>query len=273
MPQGSGASKGGKKKGAPAHQNTFAYKHNPKSKLTDKILNSPIVHVCRRCHEKLEWRKSFRKYKPLNQPSKCNLCQKKNVKAAYHTICTACTTSKDAKEKLLTEMQQTTTTSAISSERGEAVEVGTIVEKKGQRDDSKRISGIHRVCAVCVKEPALRDEDDDNDDSALALETGRMRLRDQRTLERKLASKEREKAKAKQAAKEARREARHGEVSIAPEGNLDENNKSEAESDVDLPEEAENEEDPFLKAVGGSANLLTGEAYQNMLLANAQQSD
>ena len=80
MPQGSGASKGGKKKGRPKHQNEFAFKHNPKSKKTDKILNSPNIHVCRRCHEKIEWRKKYRKYKPLTQPAKCNICQKRNIK-------------------------------------------------------------------------------------------------------------------------------------------------------------------------------------------------
>lgn len=75
---------------APAHQNSFAFRHNPKSKLTEKILSSPNVGVCRRCHEKIEWRKKYRKYKPRTQPGTCNLCRKRNVTAAYHTICRSC---------------------------------------------------------------------------------------------------------------------------------------------------------------------------------------
>jgi len=80
-----------KKKGhAPAHQNKIAWQHNPKSKKTDKILSSPISDCCRRCKEKLEWRKQYRKYKPLTQPATCNLCRKKCIKMAYHTVCKDC---------------------------------------------------------------------------------------------------------------------------------------------------------------------------------------
>ena len=55
---------------APAHQNTYAFRHNPKSKLTAQILATPIQHCCRRCHDKLLWRKTYRKYKPLTTPKK-----------------------------------------------------------------------------------------------------------------------------------------------------------------------------------------------------------
>ncbi len=37
----------------PAHNNSFAFRHNPKSKLTAKILSSPNQGLCRRCHEKV----------------------------------------------------------------------------------------------------------------------------------------------------------------------------------------------------------------------------
>jgi hypothetical protein len=74
----------------PAHQNKFAFHHNPKSKKTATILASPIQYCCRRCHDKIVWRKRYRKYKPLTQPTKCNLCQQRNVTAAYHTICDRC---------------------------------------------------------------------------------------------------------------------------------------------------------------------------------------
>ena len=60
-PPGQGGTKKKKKGRAPKHQNSFGFKHNPKSKKTDKILSSPNVGVCRRCHDKIEWRKKYRK--------------------------------------------------------------------------------------------------------------------------------------------------------------------------------------------------------------------
>eukprot|EP00945_MAST-04E_sp_MAST-4E-sp1_P001523 g1523.t1 len=74
----------------PKHQNAFAFRHNPRSKKTDKI--KALVHggLCNRCNEKIVWKKKYRKYKPLTKPRKCNKCQELTVKKAYHTICTSC---------------------------------------------------------------------------------------------------------------------------------------------------------------------------------------
>jgi hypothetical protein len=49
-----------KTKGAPAHNNKFAFKHNPKSKKTAKIAKIPNHGVCLRCEEQIEWRKKYR---------------------------------------------------------------------------------------------------------------------------------------------------------------------------------------------------------------------
>lgn len=38
----------------------------------------------------MEWRKKYRKYRPLRQPATCNDCHKKTVTAAYHRLCTPC---------------------------------------------------------------------------------------------------------------------------------------------------------------------------------------
>ncbi|KAK8793509.1 hypothetical protein WA158_004868 [Blastocystis sp. Blastoise] len=78
-----------KRKGQ-AHQNAFTFRHNKNSKLTQKILDMPIQSVCERCKEKLEWKKKYRKYKPLTTPGKCKRCGQRNVKAAYHEICKDC---------------------------------------------------------------------------------------------------------------------------------------------------------------------------------------
>mmetsp|Transcript_6551 Transcript_6551/g.8605 ORF Transcript_6551/g.8605 Transcript_6551/m.8605 type:complete len:180 (-) Transcript_6551:79-618(-) len=141
MPQQPGGKS--KKKGrAPAHQNTYAFKHNPNSKKTAKILAMPVEGLCRRCTEKIEWRKKYRKYKPLTQPSKCNRCHKRNIKAAYHTICVDCA-SKD-----------------------------------------------NKICEMCTKEPALRNEYDEQEQEIerqrLLLTMSKMKLREKRTLERQL---------------------------------------------------------------------------------------
>lgn len=46
--------------------------------------------VCQRCREKIEWKKKYRKYKPLTAPAKCEKCGNRNVKAAYHHLCDDC---------------------------------------------------------------------------------------------------------------------------------------------------------------------------------------
>ena len=74
----------------PAHQNSTAFKHNPNSRLTARIAAIPNDGLCTHCHAIIEWRKKYRKYKPLSQPRKCNQCRQKTVRFAYHTRCTAC---------------------------------------------------------------------------------------------------------------------------------------------------------------------------------------
>ena len=109
MPQPTNLSNKNKKKVAtsngriPAFNNTFAFRHNPKSKKTASILASPIQNCCRRCHEKIVWRKTYRKYKPLTQPTICNLCNKRNITAAYHTVCNTCSVSHPKAMALLQE--------------------------------------------------------------------------------------------------------------------------------------------------------------------------
>lgn len=81
---------GNNTKKAQKHQNSFSFKHNKNSLLTRKIAQSPLDNLCKRCLEKLEWRISFRKYKPLSNPGKCLKCEGKTIYKAYRTICDAC---------------------------------------------------------------------------------------------------------------------------------------------------------------------------------------
>jgi len=87
---------GAPKRGPPAHQNSFAFKHNKGSKKTAVIRE--IVHglLCERCRAKIEWRKKYRKYVPLKAPAVCNACHEKTVKRAYHTLCNACAGARGA---------------------------------------------------------------------------------------------------------------------------------------------------------------------------------
>lgn len=92
--------RGGETSRTPAHQNKFAFRHNKNSKKTAKIAAMPIYCnipllssfsvVCERCRKKIEWKKKYRKYKPLTAPGKCVKCGNRNVKAAYHQVCDDC---------------------------------------------------------------------------------------------------------------------------------------------------------------------------------------
>lgn len=85
---------GDNKKKGQKHQNTFAFKHNRNSMLTRKIMESPLDHLCKRCLDKLEWRMTYRKYKPLTTPAICLFCEMRTVYKAYRRICDSCSEGK-----------------------------------------------------------------------------------------------------------------------------------------------------------------------------------
>ena len=307
MPQSAGAPGGKKKKKgrAPAHQNKYAFRHNPKSKKTDKILASPNVGVCRRCHEKIEWRKQYRKYKPLTQPGKCNLCQRRNIKAAYHTICADCAVGDRANKAVL---EATTSTSAAASGKTEAEpEVATegVSNADQQVADAVDSASDHgsddeeetpetprnrRVCEICVKDYALGSlEDDEEGDELAQLEAaleGKLKLREKRAIERKIERLVEERRRNRRKAKQQEQEEEEdddesGEEDCSNAAENEENDDDVEEkvatqedaktdaNDDDSGDEVEEEDDPFLKAIGGADKLLTGEAYQKALLEKA----
>ncbi|KAL3938380.1 MAG: hypothetical protein SGBAC_006699 [Bacillariaceae sp.] len=244
MPQANVPNQKKKKKGhAPKHQNTFAFVHNPHSKKTDKILNAPVDHVCRRCHDKIEWRKQYRKYKPRTQPGKCNGCPKRNVKAAYHTICISCTKNSPKAKEIIEEHLETL-----------------------PEEEREEMRPTCRACAMCVKEIAIPSEEDENeDDSEIIAAVSRMKLREKKTLERQLRA---EKKKSKKSS-HSDNSSNDGdgplqEDSENPLGRIEEDGLVGKSSEGD-------EEDPFLKAVGGADQLLTGEAYQRKMLIQKEK--
>lgn len=285
-----------KKKGRkPAHQNTFAFRHNPKSKLTDKILASPNEGVCKKCHDKIEWRKQYRKYKPLSQPAKCNLCKKRNIKAAYHTICNGCATSETVINKILKARMEERREAEVDENVEETDELGhdeveIEVQDSGNPETVEEETKCRRVCAICCKARAMRVESDGTQaereieilKAEMEEKLGRpLKLRESKGIERKV---HRGIEKKKQAAKEERRRLR--ELGMRKEANEqdggDDEQQVEEEDDADGEEEVpdatvekeietDEEEDPFLKAVGGQEKLLTGEAYQQMMLEREKQ--
>jgi len=287
-----------KKKGrTPAHQNQFAFRHNPKSKKTAQILESPIAGVCRRCHDKLEWRKRYRKYKPLTQPAKCNLCRRSNVRAAYHTICGSCAQSSEKAVAVLNEWcaavgQETSSNSPNAETTTEPNEASAAVhEDNEEKDDTdsehsnenvaedelpsitttpsasnkhNTTAGIRptRVCAVCVKEPALPDDNDELAPQASSTVADRpLRLRKVKALER-----QRERA--------AHPHQRTATAANDPDNNIkDDLNHEMNELDIhnDYNDDDSDDDDPFLRAVGGAEQLVTGEAYQQKLMLRKEQ--
>jgi Uncharacterized conserved protein (DUF2039) len=276
-----------KKKGhAPAHQNAFAFQHNPKSKKTLTILALPNLHVCRRCHDKIEWRKKYRKYKPRTQPSKCNVCQQRNVLAAYHTICDKCSVGDKAKTivrdfiKNLKEEQAAalvTATKSIKSDTEQkleevesAMKVSSLQDDHAcadatntQQPDASSSEGADstwegRACCMCVKEFALPDGGDENGaDRDDPLSSGqKLTLRQRKTLERQ-----------RQARGKKLKEEETGDNTQQPQAD---DNRADSDDESDMYSD-DDEDDPFLKAVGGSHKLMTGEAYQRALMEKEQQ--
>eukprot|EP00456_Euglypha_rotunda_P055768 TRINITY_DN4550_c0_g1_i2.p1 TRINITY_DN4550_c0_g1~~TRINITY_DN4550_c0_g1_i2.p1 ORF type:complete len:219 (+),score=30.03 TRINITY_DN4550_c0_g1_i2:100-756(+) len=103
MPSNGGISlrKGNAKSSGPKHQNRFAFKHNKNSKKTEAIDKVPIIGVCQRCKEILEWRRRFRKYKLAKDARKCAQCSAKTVTMPYHVVCKPCAISKKICAKCL----------------------------------------------------------------------------------------------------------------------------------------------------------------------------
>lgn len=105
-----------KPKSGQCHQNKVAFKHNPSSKLTKVILASPIHGLCEKCMEKIQWRKAYRKYKPLTTPRKCVRCDLKNILDAYHVLCKNCGRKKQTCEKCFAPLSAPTTNTADGNE-------------------------------------------------------------------------------------------------------------------------------------------------------------
>ncbi|CAI5744392.1 unnamed protein product [Peronospora destructor] len=127
--------RGNMKKRAPKHQNSFAFKHNPKSKKTERIMLMPIHGLCAKCHQQIEWRKKYRKYKPLTQPGSCIFCHQKNVTSAYHSSCDPCAKERDICAKCcLTKEIIASEQEVLAKQEKKEREVENSLEEMRERD-------------------------------------------------------------------------------------------------------------------------------------------
>jgi hypothetical protein len=124
-----------------------------------------------------------------------------------------------------------------------------------------------------VKVIALPDPEEEGDDRDYVDAMSRLNLRQRRALERKMAKEQQElEEKAKNRGSDET-DDNENEDGHQPQGSLDAVTEEDVVDDDidDYPDYGDDENDPFLKAIGGKDKLLTGEAYQRKLLE--QQRD
>eukprot|EP01111_Echinosteliopsis_oligospora_P004749 TRINITY_DN1781_c3_g1_i1.p1 TRINITY_DN1781_c3_g1~~TRINITY_DN1781_c3_g1_i1.p1 ORF type:complete len:243 (-),score=95.10 TRINITY_DN1781_c3_g1_i1:74-802(-) len=148
------------KKSCQKYKNTFAFKHNPGSAKTAKILALPNEGLCNKCHSIIEWRKKYRKYKPLTTPRRCSHCEQKTVRRAYHNLCEGCS------QKL----------GVCAKCRANASIVNPILTKEQEKEDRALVKDAMSRMSEREKRAFLRqvsiigDEEDDEEDAPAATE-------------------------------------------------------------------------------------------------------
>jgi hypothetical protein len=147
----------------------------------------------------------------LTQPTTCNLCNKRNITSAYHTVCDPCSASHPKAIALLEEWNSVTSsafvpnsntpcmiTDAIHTSEEIHTNVDDIVDASNSNDHELASASTppqkqivetqtirhQRVCTVCFKQPALPNDDDQGMDSAIAIGSRPMKLRQVKSLQR-----------------------------------------------------------------------------------------
>ena len=93
----------GKPKSSQKYQNSTKFKP---LNISQKAKEAPMNNLCNRCYDILEWKKQFKKYKPLSAPSKCIACMEKRVFAAYRILCNDCSFKSMKCSKCNTEVEK-----------------------------------------------------------------------------------------------------------------------------------------------------------------------
>ena len=130
----------------PAHQNSYAFRHNPRSRKTEQIKRIPNHSLCQRCHDIIEWRKRYRKYKPLTEPAKCAQCKLPRVHFAYHTLCPHCATQRGVCPKCCKpETLLPAAESVLSDERILELVSAAAIGERYRKTVSRRIAAMPHI--------------------------------------------------------------------------------------------------------------------------------
>jgi hypothetical protein len=194
--------KGGAKKQGQKYQNAKAFHHNKNSKLTKKIMSLPVTGLCHKCTDVINWRKQYRKYKPLTQPKKWYTllylylsciysdtlisisCEQKTVRDAYHLLCNPCASQQRVCAKCR-ESKDITNGDYKSPEEQlkEQLRHDCMVSKMSERHRRSYLRKLERdgpEAVANIKFPVNEDDDfefgsdfdDDEDDSGLSSDAG-----------------------------------------------------------------------------------------------------
>ncbi|KAJ2078834.1 hypothetical protein H4R24_004193 [Coemansia sp. RSA 988] len=158
----------GAKKGPPKYQNKFAYSHNRGSKKTQTILALPVDGLCRRCTDQIQWRKQYRKYKPLTAPRKCVGCELKKVRKAYHVLCDDCARDKGVCAKCAEKAEiidEGPKTSQETAKEKQTVEQRLAGMRERQRRTYLRKLERGEITAADILNASQSSDDSDNDSS------------------------------------------------------------------------------------------------------------
>uniref|UniRef100_A0ACD5VUL5 Uncharacterized protein n=1 Tax=Avena sativa TaxID=4498 RepID=A0ACD5VUL5_AVESA len=130
-----------KRQGPPKHQNSYAWKPNLGRKINETEPGgrfrplSEITGVCQRCRDQIDWKRKYGKYKPIVEPAKCQKCSKRNVRQAYHNVCTGCSKELGICAKCCTSVKQLVGRDAeeVDSERKELEEAMRYARERERR--------------------------------------------------------------------------------------------------------------------------------------------
>eukprot|EP01125_Pyxidicula_operculata_P000806 TRINITY_DN1070_c2_g1_i1.p1 TRINITY_DN1070_c2_g1~~TRINITY_DN1070_c2_g1_i1.p1 ORF type:complete len:287 (-),score=102.55 TRINITY_DN1070_c2_g1_i1:344-1123(-) len=136
--------KGNTTKKVQNYQNKTKFRHNKGSKLTQQILASPIEGLCKRCSEIIQWKKDYRRYKPLTEPKKCSNCNEKTVIRAYHILCQPCATKKGVCAKCKEEKPVTREFDQKKKEEIEQRELEAKLKTLHERDRKAYLRQVER---------------------------------------------------------------------------------------------------------------------------------
>ena len=142
-----------RRSGPPAHQNATAWVPNRADKhnsLQKKVNELKIDGVCQRCKDAIEWKRTYGKYKPLKQPSKCVGCGQKAVQQAYHVLCSPCSSSREVCAKCMvgTAVKDDSEDALLAADIKLALEAMQWMNERDRRTTKRKIANGEDLSAI-----------------------------------------------------------------------------------------------------------------------------